>query len=76
MAISDMAARGSAKLARKAASMAASYNAAKGRMVANYQGVGFGPTRTSNYNAGVQAGQYRAPDPSKWARNWASKMSE
>lgn len=74
--ISEMAAKGQGKLSRKAAVMAASYNAAKGRMVQGFQGVGFGPTRTSAYRAGVDAAQYRAPDPNKWARNWAAKMAE
>ena len=76
MPIADMAAKGQAKLARKATTMAASYAAAKGRMVAGYQGAGFGPTRTQAYQAGVQAAQYRAPDANKWARNWSAKMSE
>lgn len=76
MAISDMAARGQAKLARKAATMAASWAAARGRMTAGYQAVGFGPTRTGNYNSGIQAATYRAPDPGKWARNWSAKMAE
>jgi hypothetical protein len=71
-----MAAKGQAKLARKAQTMAASYGAAKGRMVAGYQAAGFGPTRTQAYQAGVQAAQYRAPDPGKWARNWSAKMAE
>ena len=74
--IEEMAAKGSAKLGRKAASMASSYNAAKSRMQAHYAAVGFGPTRTGNYNAGVSAAQYRAPDPSKWAENWKAKMRE
>jgi hypothetical protein len=76
MPIPDMAAKGQAKLQRKAQQMTASYNAAKGRMVAGYQGAGFGPTRTQAYQAGVQAAQYRTPDPAKWARNWSAKMAE
>lgn len=76
MPIEDMAARGQAKLQRKAGSMATSWNAAKGRMTAGYSGAGFGPTRTANYTAGINAAQYRAPDPNKWATNWAAKMRE
>jgi ribose 5-phosphate isomerase RpiB len=76
MAIADAAAKGQAKLARKATQMAASYNAAKGRMVTGYQGAGFGPTRTANYQSGVQAANYHAPDANKWARNWSAKMAE
>lgn len=74
--ISEMAAKGQAKLSRKASTMANSYNASKGRATSNYQAAGFGPTRTQNYSAGIQAAQYRAPDPGKWARNWAAKMAE
>ena len=75
MPIPDMAARGHQKLARKAAQMSASWSAARGRMVTNFQAVGFGPTRTQNYSAGVQAAQHRN-DPDKWQRNWSQKMAE
>lgn len=74
--IAEMAAKGEAKLRRKAATMATSYNAAKGRAVTNFSAVGFGPTRTANYRAGVEAATYVAPDPTKWARNWLAKMQE
>lgn len=76
MAISEMAAKGQSKLARKAGQMAASWNAARGRMVTGYRGAGFGPTRTRNFESGISDATYRAPDPGKWARNWAAKMSE
>jgi len=72
----EMAAKGSAKLRRKATSMAQSYEAAKGRAVTNFAAVGFGPTRTANYRAGVEAASYTAPDPDKWSRNWLAKMQE
>lgn len=74
--LAAMAAKGEGKLRRKADSMAASYNAAKGRAVTNFAAVGFGPTRTANYRAGVEAANYRAPDPGKWSRNWQAKMRE
>lgn len=76
MSIASAAAKGQAKLARKAGQMAAAYNAAKGRMVAGFQAAGFGPTRTAAYQAGVQAATYKAPDAAKWARNWSVKMAE
>ncbi len=76
MPIADMAAKGQAKLQRKAGTMAASYNAAKGRMVTGYSAAGFGPTRTGAYRDGVQAANYKSPDPGKWARNWSAKMAE
>jgi len=74
--LNEMAAKGESKLRRKAASMATSYNAAKGRAVTNFAAVGFGPTRTANYRAGVEAATYTAPDPDKWSRNWLAKMQE
>jgi len=74
--LNEMAAKGEGKLRRKAASMATSYNAAKGRAVTNFAAVGFGPTRTANYRAGVEAATYVAPDADKWARNWLAKMQE
>jgi len=74
--LAGMASKGEAKLRRKADAMASSYNAAKGRAVTNYSAVGFGPTRTAAYRAGVEAATYRAPDPGKWSRNWQAKMRE
>ncbi len=74
--LAAMAAKGEGKLRRKAGAMASSYNAAKGRAVTNFSAVGFGPTRTANYRAGVEAATYRAPDPDKWSRNWQAKMRE
>jgi hypothetical protein len=76
VAIPDFAAKGAAKLQRKAGQMANSYNAAKGRMEQGYAGAGFGPTRTANYRAGIDAAQYHAPSPEKWSRNWSAKMAE
>lgn len=76
MAIPDMASKGQQKLARKASQMAASWNASKGRAAQNYSAVGFGPARTAAYQAGISAAKFRAPDPNKWATNWAAKMSE
>ncbi|KKM61860.1 hypothetical protein LCGC14_1527520 [marine sediment metagenome] len=74
--LQEMAAKGQGKLTRKAASMAASYEASKSRAVTNFSAVGFGPTRVANYQAGVQAATYTAPDPAKWSRNWLAKMAE
>jgi len=74
--LEEMASKGQTKLATKAASMASSWNAAKSRMTSHYAAMPFGPTRKSNYNAGVSAGTYRAPDPTKWATNWKAKVSE
>ena len=71
-----MAAKGQAKLTRKAAAMASSWAAAKARMKTGYSAVGFGPTRTAAYGSAIDAATYRAPDPAKWARNWSAKMAE
>lgn len=76
MALEDMATKGEGKLSRKASSMAASYNAAKSRMKAHFATVGFGPTRTGNYNREVDAAVYKAPSPTKWRENWIAKMRE
>lgn len=69
------------KYARKTANAAASYNAAKGRMQANYAaGVSRflgGPVAAhivSAYQAGINAAQYRGGDPAKWAANYRAKM--
>lgn len=72
----EMAAKGSAKLTRKASQMASSYNASKSRAKANYSAVGFGPARTAAFGAGIDAATYRAPDPGKWSTNWLAKMRE
>ena len=74
--IAEMASKGEAKLRRKATAMASSYEAAKGRAVTNFRAVGFGPTRSANYESGVRAATYIAPDPGKWSRNWQAKMAE
>lgn len=74
--IDEMAAKGSAKLTRKATSMKTSYDAAKARAKTHFGAVGFGPTRVANYNAGIDAAAYRAPSPSKWSDNWKAKMRE
>ena len=76
LSLAEMASKGQAKLGAKAASMASSWNAAKGRMASGYAACPFGPTRKSNYSAGLNAATYHAPDAAKWARNWTAKMSE
>ena len=74
--LQEMAAQGAAKLRDKSSSMAASWGAAKGRMAAGYGATPFGPTRKSNYQAGINRATYHAPDVEKWQRNWTAKMSE
>ncbi len=76
ISLQEMASKGAQKLQTKGASMANSWNAARGRMASGYGATPFGPTRKSNYQAGIQAAQYRAPDAQKWAQNWTAKMSE
>jgi len=76
LSLQEMASKGQAKLAAKSSSMASSWNAAKGRMAAGYSATPFGPTRKANYQAGINAAQYRSPDPASWARGWIAKMSE
>ena len=74
--LQEMASQGATKLRTKSASMAASWNAAKSRMIEGYSMCPFGPTRKSNFSAGVQAATYRSPDAEKWMRNWVGKMQE
>lgn len=69
------------KYARKMATAAQAYNAAKGRMTANYQrGVSEflgGPVAghvVAAYQAGIAAAQYKGGDPQKWAANYRAKM--
>jgi len=76
LSLSEMAAKGQTKLAAKGASMAASWNAARGRMADGYRSCPFGPTRQANYQAGISGATYHAPDAAKWGRNWTAKMSE
>lgn len=72
----EMAAKGSAKLTRKASQMASSYNASKTRAKTAFGAVGFGPARTAAYGAGIDAATYVAPDPARWSANWLAKMRE
>jgi len=70
-----MASEGFDKLTKKAARMKSSWEAAKGRMKTHYGEQPFGPTRTGNFNAGIDGATYRT-DPDKWKRNWLAKMAE
>lgn len=71
-----------AKYARKMASAGAAYNAAKGRMKANYAsgcarflGAPVASHIAAAYSAGIDAAQYRGGDPEKWRRNYVAKMT-
>jgi len=70
--LEEMAARGRRKLTEKAGVMAEKYNAAKSRMKEEYGRLPFGPLTKRAYGAGVDAGEYRAPDPDKWGRNFVA----
>lgn len=69
------------KYARKTAAGAAKWNAAKGRMAANYSkglaefGIQVAPEIAASYSAGINAAQYRGGDPNKWRENFVAKMS-
>lgn len=73
--LEEMASVGQRKLAAKAATMASRWDAKKPVMKAGYAALPFGPTTKAAYNAGIDAGRYRAPDPAKWARNWKAGVS-
>jgi len=73
--LEEMARVGYDKLVRKAAQITASWTAAKNRMISGYEALPFGPTRKSNFRAGIEGATHRI-DPEKWRRNWVAKMSE
>ena len=73
--LEEMVSGGKAKMDRKAATMRASWDAARSRMKTGYGLTPFGPTRKANYGSGVDAATFRV-DTDKWARNWAAKMRE
>jgi hypothetical protein len=70
------------KYARRTGTTGASnWNAAKGRMVGNYQaglarflGGAPNPAVVSAYRDGIDTAQYRGGDPDKWERNYLAKM--
>ena len=68
--LEEMASKGRRKLSEKAGVMAEKYNAKKPYMKEEYARLPFGPITKKSYNAGVDAGEYRAPDPDKWGRNF------
>lgn len=74
-------ATGKEKYARKTAAAADKWNAAKGRMVQNWQagmaeaGLTPGPMTTAAYQAGISAAQYRGGNPDKWERNLRAAVS-
>ncbi|MEM2447858.1 MAG: hypothetical protein QXT14_02770 [Candidatus Bathyarchaeia archaeon] len=83
MPVEDLAAKGESKLRRKVPTMKKSYRAARDRAVSHFRAVGFGPTRTSNYEGAWAT----MPDNydrivgtdiyfTKWRENWISKMRE
>ena len=68
--LEEMATKGERKLREKSTLMAEKYNSAKPRMKEEYGNLPFGPITKRAYAAGVDAGEYRAPDPAKWARGF------
>jgi hypothetical protein len=60
----------------------AKYNAAKGRMAANWSaglaafGVNPGPIAQQSYQAGVAAARYRGGNPDKWEANFRAGISQ
>ncbi len=70
LSIAEMVEKGKRKLRTKATIMKENYDGAKGRMKDHYGDLPFGPNTKRAYNAGVDAGEYRAPDPEKWGDNF------
>ena len=73
--LDEMVSKGTGKLTRKAPSMKTNYDAAKTDMKTSYGELPFGPNVKSDYNKGIDGATYRAPDPTKWGRNWRRKIS-
>ena len=73
--LEEMAAQGKSKLDRRVTSMASNYNAAKGRAKEHYALTPFSARIKEEYNKGVDAAVYHAPDTTKWSTNWKAKMS-
>ncbi len=73
--LAEMVSKGQKKLTVKAPVMKANYDGAKSLAKTNYGELPFGPRTKAAYNAGIDAGEYRTPDISKWARNWQSAVS-
>jgi len=74
--LAEMVSKGKKKLTAKASVMKESYNAKKSYMKAEYGRLPFGPITKRAYNAGVDAGEYRAPDPDKWGRGFEAGVSK
>jgi len=74
--LEEMVARGRRKLSEKAGVMVEKYNAAKTGMKEEYGRLPFGPITKRAYNAGVDAGEFRAPDPDKWGRKFVAGASK
>jgi len=68
--LEEMATKGRRKLEAKAGVMKEKYDGAKARMKASYAELPFGPLTKRAYNAGVDGGEYRAPDPARWERGF------
>ena len=73
--LDEMISKGTRKLTAKATAMRERYNAAKPDMKTSYGELPFGPITKTAYNAGVDAGTYRAPDPAKWGRGFRRGVS-
>ena len=73
--LQEMASEGARKLQNASSTMAASYDAAKGRMVSNYNATPFGPNTKAKYANGIQNARFRVPDVNKWQTNWIEGVS-
>lgn len=75
LTIAEMVTKGKRKLVAKASTMKDNYDGAKSRMKSEYSALPFGPNTKKAYNAGIDAGEYRAPDPEKWGRGFEAGVS-
>ena len=73
--LDEMVSKGTRKLTDKAPTMKTNYDGAKSDMKTSYGELPFGPITKSAYNTGIDGADYRAPDPTRWGRNWRRKIS-
>jgi len=82
MALEDLARKGVRKYKAKIPGMESSYAASESRAKKHYGEVGFGPTRTGNYDSAWEfmPDNYREvmkpAKGDKWKENWLAKMRE
>jgi len=73
--LEEMVSKGKRAFETKLPTMKANYDAAKSTMKEEYGKLPFGPNTKSAYGRGVDAAEYRTPDPDKWERKYRAGVS-